>query len=223
MRSWTSASGPSSRAATSSKRGSDAKRCSGRATTSGDGSRRRCLEDLGLTLARRGRFDEAIEVFERALEVGWEVVPDGRCEIARVLLLAGCDAEADALWAQLRAADPDGPWTLNAGGMAYQEVGRDAEALEWLTAGLRRLRSYARSWPKPTSAKPPREAPHGQTSASRQPRGRPSRPSAVPPFAGRAGADRQRRRSAAPVAQCGSWGARRASPEPNATSRRIPG
>lgn len=95
------------------------------------------LEDLGLELARAKRFDESIETFERAIELGWDVVPDGRCEIARVLLLAGRHAEADAVWGALRRADPDGVWTLNAGGFAYSEVGRHDEALEWLTSALR--------------------------------------------------------------------------------------
>jgi len=95
------------------------------------------FEDVGLSLAHAGRHDEAIAVFERALALGWDVVPDGRCEIARVLLLAGRDRQADALWSELRAADPDGLWMLNAGGMAYGEVGRDEEAVEWLAAGLR--------------------------------------------------------------------------------------
>jgi tetratricopeptide (TPR) repeat protein len=94
------------------------------------------LEDVGLWLAHAGRHDEAIASFERALSLGWNVVPDGRCEIARVMLLAGRHAEADALWSELREADPDGVWTLNAGGMAYGEVGRDAEAIEWLGAGI---------------------------------------------------------------------------------------
>jgi hypothetical protein len=47
------------------------------------------LEDLGLKLAHAKRFDESIAAFERAIELGWHIVPDGRCEIARVLLLAG--------------------------------------------------------------------------------------------------------------------------------------
>jgi hypothetical protein len=95
------------------------------------------LEDLGLWLAHAGRHEEAIASFERALEFGWDVVPDGRCEIARVLLLAGRNREADLVWAGLREADPEGVWTLNAGGMAYGQVGRDPEAVEWLGEGLR--------------------------------------------------------------------------------------
>lgn len=95
------------------------------------------LEDVGLGLALAGRHDEAIASFERALELGWDVVPDGRCEIARVLLLAGRHGQADALWAELREADPGDVWTLNAGGLAYNEVGRDDEAVEWLAEGLR--------------------------------------------------------------------------------------
>jgi len=95
------------------------------------------LEDIGLALAHEALHDESIAAFERAIELGWDVVPDGRCEIARVLLLAGRDAQADALWAELRAADPEGVWTLNAGGLAYNQVGRDEEAVEWLADGLR--------------------------------------------------------------------------------------
>jgi hypothetical protein len=76
-------------------------------------------------------------LFERALALGWDVVPDGRCEIARVLLLAGRREEADGLWHELRDADADGVWTLNAGGMAYAQVGRDADAVEWLGEGVR--------------------------------------------------------------------------------------
>lgn len=95
------------------------------------------LEDIGLWLAHAGRHDEAIASFERAIGLGWKVVPDGRCEIARVLLLAGRHEEADALWRELRAADPEGVWTLNAGGMAYGEVARDGEAIEWSGDGLR--------------------------------------------------------------------------------------
>ena len=95
------------------------------------------LDDVGLSLAHAGRHDEAIAAFERALVLGWDVVPDGRCEIARVLLLAGGNPAADGLWAELRANDPAGAWTLNAGGLAYNEVGRDEEAVEWLGDGLR--------------------------------------------------------------------------------------
>ncbi len=95
------------------------------------------LADLGSELARQGRHDESIAAFERAIELGWEVEPDGRCEIARVLLLAGRHAEADALWAQLRAASPADIWMLNAGGISYSEARRDEEAVEWLADGLR--------------------------------------------------------------------------------------
>lgn len=95
------------------------------------------LEEIGLSLAHTGRHDESIATFERAVELGWDVVPDGRCEIARVLLLANRHEEADSLWSELRANDAGGVWTLNAGGLAYNEVGRDEEAAEWLAEGLR--------------------------------------------------------------------------------------
>jgi tetratricopeptide (TPR) repeat protein len=95
------------------------------------------LEAVGLSLAAASEYDESIATFERAIELGWDVVPDARCEIARVLLEAGRHDEADALWRELRAVDPEEPWTLNAGGLSYNEVGRDEEAIEWLGAGLR--------------------------------------------------------------------------------------
>lgn len=95
------------------------------------------LEEIGLSLARARRHDESIATFERALELGWDVVPHGRCEIARVLLLASRHQEADSLWNELRQNDPGGVWTLNAGGLAYHEVGRDEEAVQWLAEGLR--------------------------------------------------------------------------------------
>jgi hypothetical protein len=98
---------------------------------------RSMLEDLGRGLADAGRHDDAIAALERAIALGWDVVPDGRCEIARVLLLAARHEQADALWRELRDADPDGVWTLNAGGMADAEVGRDAEAIEWLAEAVR--------------------------------------------------------------------------------------
>ena len=95
------------------------------------------FEGIGLSLVRDGRYDESIAAFERALQLGWDVVPDGRCEIARVLLLAGRHEDGDALWTELRANDLGVVWTLNAGGLAYTEVGRDEEAVEWLAEGLR--------------------------------------------------------------------------------------
>lgn len=65
------------------------------------------------------------------------MIPDGRCEIARVLLEAGRHDEADARWRELWAADPEEQWTLNAGGLSYHEAGRDEEAIKWLGEGLR--------------------------------------------------------------------------------------
>ena len=95
------------------------------------------LEAIGLSLAAAGKYDKSIATFERAIELDWGVVPDGRCEIARVLLEAGRHDEADALWRELWAADPEEQWTLNAGGLSYHEADRDEEAVKWLGEGLR--------------------------------------------------------------------------------------
>lgn len=95
------------------------------------------LEAIGLALAAAGEYDESIVTFERAIELGWDVVPDARCEIARVLLEADRHDQADALWRELWAAEPEEPWMLNAGGLSYHEVGRDEDAVRWLGEGLR--------------------------------------------------------------------------------------
>lgn len=95
------------------------------------------LEAIGLSLAGVGEYDESIATFERAIELGWDVIPDGRCEIARVLLEADRHDQADELWQELWAANPEEQWTLNAGGLSYHEAGRDEEAVRWLGEGLR--------------------------------------------------------------------------------------
>jgi len=41
------------------------------------------LEAIGLSLAAAGKYDKSIATFERAIELGWDVVPDGRCESGR--------------------------------------------------------------------------------------------------------------------------------------------
>ncbi len=41
------------------------------------------LEAIGLSLAAAGEHDKSIATFERAIELGWDVVPDGRCESGR--------------------------------------------------------------------------------------------------------------------------------------------
>ena len=95
------------------------------------------LEAIGLALAAAGKYDESIAAFERAIELGWDVVPDARCEIARVLLEADRHDQADELWQELWVANPEEQWTLNAGGLSYHESGRDEEAVKWLGEGLR--------------------------------------------------------------------------------------
>jgi len=92
---------------------------------------------IGLALAAAGQYDESIATFERAIELGWDVVPDARCEIARVLLEADRHDQADELWQELWAANPEEQWTLNAGGLSYHEAGRNEEAIKWLGEGLR--------------------------------------------------------------------------------------
>jgi tetratricopeptide (TPR) repeat protein len=94
------------------------------------------LWELGQAHARAGRYDEAIEAQQRAIDAGEEGTPDPRATIAEYHLLAGRREAADALFAQLWAASPGDVWLCNMAGMAYQDHGDHETALRWLDAGL---------------------------------------------------------------------------------------
>jgi tetratricopeptide (TPR) repeat protein len=52
--------------------------------------------------ARLGEHDAAIAAMETALENGWDPIPDGRCDLATLLVGAGRVEEAYALHAAVR-------------------------------------------------------------------------------------------------------------------------
>lgn len=86
--------------------------------------------------AQLGDFDQAIKAMERALAAGLKMVPDGRTDIADLLLRAGRADEAHTLYEQVKADTPDDVWVYNDAGLSYQFVGDHERALRWLTEGL---------------------------------------------------------------------------------------
>lgn len=95
-----------------------------------------CYADLARAFDHRGRHDDAITAMERAIEHGWDGVPDGRSDIAEFHLRAGRHDEAAAIWAQLRAEQPGDVWLYNAAGLSYAEIGEHELAVDWLAAGI---------------------------------------------------------------------------------------
>src|SRR5205085_3101757 len=91
-----------------------------------------CYADLARSYDRRGRHDDAIATHARAIELGWSTIPDPRSDIAEFHLRAGRKDEAAAMWAELKAADPDDVWLYNAAGLSYNEVGEHELAIAWL-------------------------------------------------------------------------------------------
>jgi tetratricopeptide (TPR) repeat protein len=82
-----------------------------------------CYADLACEYDRQGRHDDAISLHERAIGLGWSTIPDARSDIAEFHLRAGREEQAAAIWAELKAADPDDVWLYNAAGLSYNEVG----------------------------------------------------------------------------------------------------
>ena len=62
--------------------------------------------------------------------------PHPRSDIAEFHLRAGRHEEAAAIWAELKASDPDDVWLYNAAGLSYNEIGEHELAVEWLGAGI---------------------------------------------------------------------------------------
>lgn len=93
--------------------------------------------DLAEALARLGRYDDAIDAMQHALDAGWNGRPDGRCDIARFHLQAGRPDEAEALLTVVKADTPDDAWLYNSAGFDWAEIGNDpARGLAWLTDGI---------------------------------------------------------------------------------------
>ena len=83
-----------------------------------------------------GRYDEAITVMRRALQVGWSGEPDGRCRIAELLMRDGRVERATEIWEQVKVDTPDDVWLYNNAGLEYADIGDHDTALRWLTQGL---------------------------------------------------------------------------------------
>src|SRR3954454_24660025 len=95
-----------------------------------------CYGNLAQSYDRRGRHDDAIAAQERAIALGWGGRPDPRSDIAEFHLRAGRADQAAAIWAELKAKDPDDVWLYNAAGLSYNEVRDHALAVAWLGEGL---------------------------------------------------------------------------------------
>ncbi len=95
-----------------------------------------CYADLAREYDRQGRHDDAIALHERAVELGWDSIPHPRSDIAEFHLRAGRDDVAAAIWAELKASDPDDVWLYNAAGLSYNEVGQHELAIAWLGEGI---------------------------------------------------------------------------------------
>ena len=95
-----------------------------------------CYADLAREYDRQTRHDDAIALLERAIELGWGGRPHPRSDIAEFHLRAGRHDEAAAIWAELKASDPDEVWLYNAAGLSYNEIGEHELAVEWLGEGI---------------------------------------------------------------------------------------
>jgi tetratricopeptide (TPR) repeat protein len=99
------------------------------------------LADLCLELATEyqalRRYEDALTAADAAIDAGIVMQPDPRCLRAEILMRAGRVAEAEPIWAAVRADTPEDVWVYNNAGLEYAGAGEHDTALEWLTDGLR--------------------------------------------------------------------------------------
>lgn len=93
-------------------------------------------DDIHELLKRAGDYDGAIAAKQEAVRAGYRSVPHPDADIAECHLLAGRRAEADALFADLRARTPDDVWLYNSAGFAYAGVSDHGESAQWFRAGI---------------------------------------------------------------------------------------
>ena len=85
------------------------------------------LADLYLELATEyqalGRWEDALAAADAAVDAGLDMQPDPRCLRAEILMRAGRVAEAEPIWAAVRADTPDDVWLYNNAGLEYAHAG----------------------------------------------------------------------------------------------------
>jgi tetratricopeptide (TPR) repeat protein len=92
--------------------------------------------DLTTEYQQLGRVDDALAAADAVVASGLQMHPDARCLRAEILMRAGRGAEAEPIWAAVRAATPEDVWLYNNAGLGYADVGEHDTALHWLTDGL---------------------------------------------------------------------------------------
>jgi tetratricopeptide (TPR) repeat protein len=93
-------------------------------------------EDLVGSYLALGRVDDAVRTIGEATRRGYAEGAEMLCELAEKLMRSGCEPQARLLWQQARAGYPDDVWIYVQAGIEYGDIGDQAAALEWLTAGL---------------------------------------------------------------------------------------
>lgn len=86
------------------------------------------LDEIHHLLRKGGRYEEAIGAKREAIAAGYRSQPDPEADVAECLLAAGRREEADRLYAELRARDPEDVWLNNSAAYSYGGVD-DREAL----------------------------------------------------------------------------------------------
>lgn len=93
--------------------------------------------DLSTEYEQLGRIDDALAAADAVVAAGLGMRPDPRCLRAEILMRAGRVAEAEPIWAAVRAATPEDVWLYSNAGLEYADAGEHGTALDWLTEGLR--------------------------------------------------------------------------------------
>lgn len=93
-------------------------------------------DDIHSTLKQKGDYDAAIAAKQEAVRLGYRSEPDPEADVAECHLSAGRRAEADAIFAELKACMPDDVWLYNAAGFSYAFAGDPAEAARWFRQGI---------------------------------------------------------------------------------------
>ncbi len=93
------------------------------------------LDEIHRAYREASRCDDAIAAKREAIAAGYRSMPDPEADIAECLLEAGRFDEADALFATLRARNPEDVWLYNSA--AYSFAGIDvAASLRWALDGI---------------------------------------------------------------------------------------